>query len=79
MEYWHGTCPICDQGRLFITLNDDAGELFLLCEECESAWRTPEEIDVRSHHGFEGAKIRRANSAEIESFGWSRYTLNQVE
>jgi hypothetical protein len=76
--YWYTTCPLCDQGRLFITKILDTGELFLLCEECEAAWRSPEEIDVKTHFNFAGLNIKRANREDIESAGWFRYKPTQA-
>jgi hypothetical protein len=78
MAYWHCVCPACEQGRLFITKIRDTGELFLLCEECESAWLTPEEVDVKVHFDFQGKCIDRAGLEDIERAGWSRYRLTQV-
>jgi len=53
--------------------------LFLLCEECESAWQTPEEIDVKKHYDFQGMKIHRADLEDIENYAWSHYPLTKVE
>jgi hypothetical protein len=55
----------------------DAGALFLLCEECESAWPTPEEIDVKTHYDFQSRSIDYASSQDIDRFGWFRYPLTQ--
>ena len=38
-----GTCPVCSQGRLIISRDDESGVLYVLCEECESEWARPEE------------------------------------
>jgi hypothetical protein len=78
MAYWHSVCPVCEQGRLFVMKIRDTGELFLLCEECESAWLTPEEIDVKTHFDFKGKGIDRAGHEDIECSGWLRYPLTQV-
>lgn len=37
-----GECPICSQGRLIIAREDATGVLYVLCEECESEWSTPQ-------------------------------------
>jgi hypothetical protein len=37
-----GTCPICSQGRLVIARENSSGVLYVLCEECESEWISPE-------------------------------------
>jgi hypothetical protein len=38
-----GNCPICSQGRRIIAKDDATGDLYVLCEECESEWASPEE------------------------------------
>ena len=78
MGYWHSVCPACDQGRTFVMKIVNSGGLFLLCEECESAWRTPQEINVSTHFNFDGMDIERACRKDIEHAGWFRYSLIQV-
>lgn len=51
-----GTCIICGQGRLIIAKERSSGSLFIVCEECESEWHSPEaskSIDTatRDAHG----------------------------
>ena len=78
MAYWHSVCPACEQGRLFVTKVLDTEELFLLCEECEAAWRVPEEINVNVYFDIEFGMSVRANSADVERSGWCRYPLVQL-
>lgn len=78
MAYWHSVCPVCNQGRLFVMKIEGAGNLFLLCEECESAWARPEEIDPRTHFDSSGMNIDRAAREDIETSGWHRYPLVRV-
>ena len=37
-------CQFCGQGRLFPYREDDSGEVYLHCEECEWGWRHPERL-----------------------------------
>jgi len=37
-----GTCPVCGQGRLIIARDNASQDLYVLCEECESEWDSPE-------------------------------------
>lgn len=39
-------CPVCGQGRLLITVSMNVGELFVMCEDCESEWVDPESAVV---------------------------------
>jgi len=75
MAYWLSVCPVCEQGRLFVTIIRDTKELFLLCEECESAWKTPEDIDVNTHFDFALRSVVRADYNVVAEAGWFRYEL----
>lgn len=52
---WVGICPICGQGRQVLAREKRTGTLYILCEDCESEWRHPEEardIDRASRGAF---------------------------
>jgi uncharacterized Zn ribbon protein len=38
-----GACPVCGQGRLIVARDHSSQSLYVLCEECESEWESPEE------------------------------------
>jgi len=78
MAYFYRDCLACEQGNLYVEKILDTGELFLLCEECEYAWRTPEEISLYTYFDFQGRKIESASREDIERHGWFRYPLTQV-
>lgn len=51
-----GTCLVCSQGRLIIARENATGALYVLCEECESEWPSPDqsrkvEAASRESHG----------------------------
>lgn len=67
-----GTCVICGQGRLIIAKERSSGGLFVVCEECESEWASPEaseSIDAASRdtHGSYTLLERE----EVENHPWS--------
>lgn len=73
--YWFGVCPRCaGQGRLVIRSDADDGELFLHCDECESAWAGPWEVG-EAGKGFWGyqRKSHYADKREILQRGWGAY------
>ncbi len=77
---WYKLCPVCDQGRLFVMKRQDDGNLFLLCEECESAWNMPEEIDDKSKNfSIDGISFTYANETDIERTGWIRYSMTKTD
>lgn len=75
------SCPICDQGRLFVMEDISNDRLFLHCEECECAWADPEEIIpdksfLAINPDFE---TRKPNKEKIKKFGWEKYNLRLSE
>jgi hypothetical protein len=78
MAFWYSVCPVCEEGRLFVTKSNGPEKLFLLCEECESAWRSPEDIDPNTHFNFGGGRVFRAERADIYDAGWFRYPLTET-
>ena len=39
-----GTCRICGQGRVIVARENATTILYVLCEECESEWKSPPEV-----------------------------------
>ena len=76
-RYWFKNCPECNQGRLFVMKAVDNG-FFLLCEECESAWKTPEDTnDLRKNFSVSGLRFAYASAVEIDVTGWSLKGMNE--
>ncbi|NUP11265.1 MAG: hypothetical protein HOW73_34905 [Polyangiaceae bacterium] len=48
--YWYTDCPKCNQGRLILMKNLSSNTFHVHCEECETGYRTPE--DVAKNRGF---------------------------
>ena len=71
-----GLCPICGQGRLIIARDDVSGALYVLCEECESEWASPEE----SHHIEKASQDTHGASTmlereELRDHPWMKFLL----
>jgi hypothetical protein len=52
---WMGVCPVCGQGRQIIARENRSGTLYVLCEDCESEWTSPQdarEVDAASRGTF---------------------------
>lgn len=79
MGYWHSDCPACQQGRLLVVKIRQSGQLFLLCEECECAWLSPEDISLDTHFDFQDRAVTMAEQEDIERAGWFRYALNRCK
>ncbi len=37
-----GVCPVCSQGRRIIARETSSERLYVMCEECESEWPSPD-------------------------------------
>ena len=68
-----GTCQICGQGQLIAVKKPETLQLLVMCDDCESQWRSPDEAQ-----SFENAlsdEVRGVVTAtleEIEAAGWIR-------
>lgn len=63
---WYKSCPVCKQGRQLVMRRRDTDELCLVCEECESAWRSPEDAsDGSKVFGIEGLAFDVATRDDI--------------
>jgi hypothetical protein len=80
MRYWYQVCPVCEEGRLFVRKIAEPEKLFLLCEECESAWSLPGEVDKRTgNFAFQGNKIVFADEDAIRVAGWTNVQLHETQ
>lgn len=69
-----GACLLCGQGRLIVAKDYNSGELYILCEECESEWESPEkanniEFATRDVHGRSTLLERE----DLEGHEWQRF------
>ncbi len=69
-----GTCSLCSQGRLIVARDDASGDLYVLCEECESEWSHPAqsaaiESATRDLHGPSTLLQRQ----ELENHPWREF------
>ena len=66
-----GECPICGQGLLIAVKNPETGQLLVMCDDCESQWRSPDE--AQSFENALSTEIRGVEDAtvdEIKAAGW---------
>ncbi len=72
-EYWLRNCPVCEQGRVLFVRNNVSQSLALVCEECESAWSTPDDAsDPAKCLSYMLTDARIATLDEIQCAGWDR-------
>lgn len=78
-------CPVCFQGQIGFRKCANAHTLILMCDECDSIWISPLEIEVSkaiylSDPDYYIPQVncslmdsRWATYSEIDKVGWSRY------
>lgn len=83
MTYLHyavvnDTCPVCGQGRVLVASKKGDGTLFVICEDCESEWREPNEshdaaLATRDRYTFS----RYLEPDELADHQWYPVILNR--
>lgn len=71
---WIGVCPVCGQGRQIIARENSSGKLYVLCEDCESEWRSPQdarEVDAASRGTFGESTFLTRD--EIANHAWHAF------
>ena len=72
-DYQFGECPICRQGLLIAVKDPVTQQLLVICDDCESQWRSPDE--AKSSKNVILDEVRRVETVtleEIEAAGWIR-------
>jgi len=66
-----GECPVCGEGTLVAMKHGATNSLLLMCDDCESQWRSPAEAE--SYKGALTAELRgleTASMAQLSAAGW---------
>lgn len=85
MLYIAGLCPLCEAGVRGFRLCSDGVTIVALCDECDSIWIDPRQLDIShvvDHDLATGdipglscsiarPKSRWATRAEVEAAGWA--------
>jgi hypothetical protein len=72
-EYSFGTCQICGQGQLIAVKNPVTQILLVMCDDCESQWRSPDEAQsFENALSDEASGVEMATFEEIKAVGWIR-------
>jgi len=72
-------CPICGQGRLLVAVDDSMRkDFFVLCEDCESEWDSPDtasdmEMATRDKYKF----LKYATVEDVVGSLWEKFILNK--
>lgn len=70
-----GWCPICNQGWQVVMQTTD-GRLAVRCEECMSAWPTPEDINDPIKATFNELELVSAPTyQELVECGWDEFLI----
>ena len=71
---WVRNCPICSQGRLIVARDLETDAFFILCEECDSAWESPEDSsDIGKTSLVEHSKADLLERDSLVGHPWQKY------
>lgn len=79
--FWFRTCPVCDQGLLFIEEDIARQELVFHCDECEWVFRNAGEVESRRPSFLSeitDVDLRRADFATIQRYGWQKFAVHSL-
>lgn len=65
-----GECPICRQGLLVAMKSVGTGRLLLMCDDCESQWRSPQEAESYENALKSEERVAPASDEEVSAAGW---------
>jgi len=72
-DYSFGECPICRQGKLIAVKDPVTLQLLVMCDDCESQWRSPAEAQSFENVLLdEVCGVEMATFEEVEAAGWIR-------
>jgi hypothetical protein len=72
-----GECPICRQGQLVAVKKTGDGSLLLMCDDCESQWRSPKEAESYENALREESHVVPATLEEVTASGWDKFLVNE--
>jgi hypothetical protein len=73
-----GYCPVCGQGRQLVAREHSTGSLYVLCEDCESEWDSPDDVsDAERAHRDTHGRSSYVTIREMQSHSWSDKILNK--
>lgn len=70
-------CPVCGQGQILVVKNASSGDFFVMCDDCESEWDSPQAI-LEGKNAWErnNFPVINATYEEIKNIGWDKYFRN---
>ena len=73
-------CPFCNQGWVQIVKDSSNGHLALLCQECDTVWANPQDLQLNEpfRYLFQGMAIKPSLD-EIHKVEWDRYIISEKE
>ena len=73
MSKTFGECPICRQGQLMPMKGIDSGKLLLMCDDCESQWRSPQDAESYENALKDEERVVPASDEEVSEVGWDAF------
>jgi hypothetical protein len=72
-----GECTMCGQGQLVPAKRVDTGELLVMCDDCESQWRSPDDVHSSNDVLMDETRVVDASIDEVVATGWDGHARAQ--
>ena len=68
-----GECPICRQGQLIAVESVLSEDLLLICDDCESQWKSPTAAKSFNNALRSDERVKEASDEKVSAAGWAEY------
>ena len=68
-----GECPICRQGQLIAVESVLYGDLTLMCDDCESQWKSPAAAKSFENVLRGDEYVKEASDEKVLAAGWAEF------
>ena len=68
-----GECPICSQGQLIAVESVVSGALLLMCDDCESQWKSPTAAKSFENALCSEEQVKEASDEKILVADWAEF------
>jgi len=72
-----GNCRLCGQGRLIVAKETTTSDLYILCEECESEWESPDAtVDSAKATLMKHGQSTLLTREDLATHAWRRFLIS---
>lgn len=76
-EFHIGNCPVCNQGRQIVRIEEGTNQVFVRCEECTLEWDDPDTAVISSEGKLQRfSRSRLATGEDLQNHPRVNHVLN---